>query len=423
MLDHEIFKIRQFEHLSEEEHTAFKQEKAIEMIRFAKKHASFYRQRYRNIDLDRPFNEVYSQLPVITKKDVLENRNALCTTLPLFLKEGQTSGTSGTPLSVYRSPGSIIRENAYLWYFRMMHGLNIGDPVISMRGKLDRTTLSYYNKAENILYLSIYLLSAENIRKYAALIRDFQPKGIVTLPSSLYTMVNLLEQEGLDVTIPTVITASSTLYPFQRERMERVLHAKVFDWYGNAERTITLGQCSHGNYHEFPMYSLNDFMPHGVVTTALTNRSFPLIRYFVDDEFTLLDGPCPCGKTKAIRSIEGRFEDAVVLADGRLVNGLGIGFQGINHLRYAQIIQDVVNEITIHLVTAPGFSKEDEGMILKRLRQRLDDNVLIRVKYVSDEEIIRNPNGKFTLIISRLNAGRLPDQFRTFDRPPSRIAV
>lgn len=422
MLDYELKKIREHENLSGHEHLQLKKEKALGLIRFAKKHSAFYRELYKDINVEQPLDNFYNDLPNIYKKDIIQHRNAMCTTLPMLLKEGQTSGTSGTPLSVYRSPGSIIRENAYLWYFRMMHGLNIGDPVISMRGKLDNSTLSYYNKAENILYLSVYLLSPANIGRYAKLIKEFQPKGIFTLPSSLYTMVNLLEQEGHDVTIPTVITASSTLYPFQREKIERILHAEVFDWYGNAERTITMGQCKHGNYHEFPMYSLADFRNHGVVTTSLTNRSFPLVRYYVDDKFTLLDEPCACGRARAIKSIEGRFEDAIVLADGRLVNGLGIGFQGIKHLQYAQIVQEVVNEIKVNLVTSSGFTKEDEGIILKRLRQRLDESVVITFRKVKEEEIIKTSAGKFTLILSKLNIGKLPDQLRTFDNSQSTMA-
>lgn len=414
LLDLEIKKIRQFQHLPETEHDAIKQQKAIDLIRFANKHSSFYRHLYRDVDTNGSFAEIYQQLPVIRKPDIIAHRNEFCTTLPMFLKEGLTSGTSGTPLTVYRSPGSIIRENAYVWYFRSMHGLNVGDPIVSMRGKLDSKTLSYYNKAENTLYLSCYLLSAANIRRYAELIKDFKPKAICTLPSSMYTMVNLLNQENVDLHVPMVFTASSTLYPFQREKIENTLQTKLIDWYGNAERTITLGQCPHGNYHEFPLYSINEFRDNGVITTALTNRAFPLIRYFVDDKFHLLDGPCPCGKTKAIKGIEGRFEDAVVLSDGTLVNGLGIAFQGIKHLQYAQIIQEEVNNIQVNLVTAPGFSREDEQIILQRLRQRMNDSVGIVFRNVSEEDIIKNPSGKFTLIITRLKTGRLPDRFRSF---------
>ena len=417
MLEYEIDKIRQHEHLSEEEHTALKRKKALELIRFSKKHSAFYRNLYHDIDVEK--EDVYDQLPMIYKRDILLHKKEMCTTLPMFLKEGLTSGTSGTPLAVYRSPGSIIRENAYVWYFRSSHGLNVGDPIVSMRGKLDRSTLSYYNKAENVLFLSIYLLSAPNIRKYAQLIKEFQPKAICALPSSMYTFVNLLNQEGVDLHVPMVFTASSTLYPFQRDKIETTLSTKLIDWYGNAERTITLGQCAHGNYHEFPMYSLNEFRSDGVITTSLTNRSFPLIRYFVDDRFTMLNGPCPCGRTKAIRSIEGRFEDAVVLSDGTLVNGLGIGFQGIQHLQYAQIIQEEVNRIRVNLVTSPGFNKLDEGLILKRLQQRLNDSVGIEFFYVQEEDIVKSAAGKFTLVISRLNIGRLADSLRTFEKTPA----
>jgi phenylacetate-coenzyme A ligase PaaK-like adenylate-forming protein len=136
----------------------------------------------------------------------------------------------------------------------------------------------------------------------------------------------------------------------------------------------------------------------------------------VDDVFHLKDGPCACGREKAISYIQGRFEDAVLLSDGTLVNGLGIAFQGIKHLQYAQIIQEKVNSIQVNLVTAPGFTKEDEQMILKRLRQRMNDTATIEFNSVHEDDIIRTPSGKFTLIISKIDMARLPDALRTFDK-------
>lgn len=421
LLDQEINRIRKHEGLTDPEHDFLKRAKAMEMVKFAKKHSAFYRQLYKQCDVSGSFENVFASLPVITKTDVRNNRNSICTTIPVLLKHGVTSGTTGSPLTVYRSPGSIIRENAYVWYFRMSHGVNIGDPIVSMRGKLDRHTLSYFNKAENTLYLSIYQLSPSNIRKYAELIESFQPKAICALPSSLYTMVNLLNQENIQMSVPMVFTASSTVYPFQREKIEATLNTKLIDWYGNNERTITLGQCPYGNYHEFPMYSINEFRDGGVVTTSLGNKSFPLIKYYVDDVFHMMEGNCPCGKTKGISAIEGRFEDALVLPDGTLVNGLGIAFQGVNNLRYAQIVQDEVNCIDVNLVVAPSYSKHDEESIAKKLRQRLNDSVTIRFNQVNENDIIKKPSGKFTLIISKLNKDRLPESLRTFGKRPSML--
>lgn len=186
LLDREVKKIREHEHLSEAEHTRAKEIKAFEMVRFAKKHSAYYRKLYNDFHLNN-CSEL-SSLPSIKKHDILANRNAMCTSHPIFLKEGHTSGTSGTPLCVYRSLGSIIRENAYVWYFRNAHGWKIGDPVVSIRGKLDGSKLHYYNKAENVLHLSCYQLSATNIKKYAQLIKDFKPLAISALPSSMYTL-------------------------------------------------------------------------------------------------------------------------------------------------------------------------------------------------------------------------------------------
>jgi phenylacetate-CoA ligase len=324
-------------------------------------------------------------------------------TVPVrFLKQAFTSGTSGSPLVVYRSAVCILKENAYLWYFKISHGLNIGDPIISMRGNLDNKTLHYYNKSENTLYLSSYLLTKTNIKTYAQLIADFKPKGILSYPSSLFTLVNLLEETGLKAHIPLLFTSSETFYPFQKEKIEKVLGGKSFDWYGNAERSLALGQCEAGNYHEMPLYSINEFTGDGAIATSLINKSFPLIRYHVEDTFQMMTTECACGRGTGISSVEGRVDDVVMFYDGSQVGRLGLAFQGINNLRYAQIIQEDLAGITVNLVTTPEFTKADQDLILKKLKLRLNNSLIITFNKVQEDAIIKTKAGKYKLVISRL---------------------
>lgn len=101
-----------------------------------------------------------------------------------------------------------------------------------------------------------------------------------------------------------------------------------------------------------------------------------------------------------------------------MVNGLGIAFQGVKHLQYAQIIQEELNNIQVNLVIAQGFTRQDEHSIQSLLRQRMNDSVNVKFKYVCENDIIKTPAGKFTLIISKLNTGRLPDHLRNFEEQP-----
>ena len=402
LLYRQMSKITALENMDPSELRKLEEKEAMKMIRFAVEKSTFYQKLYAKINLKGSFSDVYPKLPVITKADIRANENSIITDPVHLLKKAHTSGTSGSPLNMYRSAGAILKENAYVWQYRISQGLNLGDPFVSMRGVLDNKTMYYYNKAENTLYLSSYLLNKANIKKYADLLIEFKPKAIFAFPSSLFTLSNLLEDAGLRVEVPLLFTSSETLYPFQREKIEKSLNSKIFDRYSTAERTILLHECKHGNYHAAPKYGVSDFLEKGVITTGFINKAFPLIKYQIDDSFRFMNTPCECGKGVGISSIEGRVDDVVLLEDGTRIGRLGVAFQGIPNLRYAQIIQENTNGIKVNLVTAPDFKKEAQDLLEKKLRQRLNNSLLISFNKVDESDIIKTHSGKFKLVVSKV---------------------
>ena len=402
LLYRQMAKITALETMDPSELRKLEEKEAMKMIRFAAENSAFYKKLYAKINLKGSFSEVYAQLPVITKADIRSNESTIVTDPVHLLKKAHTSGTSGSPLNMYRSAGAILKENAYVWQYRISQGLNLGDPFVSMRGVLDNKTLHYYNKAENTLYLSSYLLNKANIKKYADLLTEFKPKAIFAFPSSLFTLSDLLEEAGLHVEVPLLFTSSETLYPFQREKIESTLKARIFDRYSTAERTILLHECKHGNYHAAPKYGVSDFLEKGVITTGFINKAFPLIKYQIDDSFRYMDKTCECGKAQGISSIEGRVDDVVLLEDGTRIGRLGVAFQGIPHLRYAQIIQEDTNGIKVNLVTTPDFKKPEQELLEMKLRQRLNKSLGIMFNKVEESDIIKTPSGKFKLVVSKV---------------------
>lgn len=394
--------IERAEKLTPADLEALTRKKVMNYIRAAAHSSPFYAKLYRSIKLDGPFEEVYPQLPTIDKEVVRKNEKEILTMSPHLLVRAHTSGTSGSPLIVYRSPRAILKENAYLLYFKIKHGMRLNDRMISLRGKLDNSRLSYFNKAENTLYLSSYLLSPENAPKYAQLLSDFKPRVVHAYPSSALTLANILDEAGYRFEIPLIFTSSESLYPYQRERVERFFNAKIFDWYGNTERTTVLAQCEFGNYHEMPLYGVNEFSINSVTSTSIINRAFPLIRYTMTDGFTVTSEGCACGKSPVINSIDGRIDDSVILPGGKIVARLDLVFKNVPHVRFAQIIQDDETEIRINIVPTSEYNSETQNLILNNFHHRVNDPVNVSFHMIEEKDIIKSRSGKFKLVVSKV---------------------
>ena len=65
---------------------------------------------------------------------------------------GHTSGTTGTPLTVYSSWPSIWWNQAYTYSARLRNGFKYGQPLVTLRCNLDRNTKYMKVHVSNTLY-------------------------------------------------------------------------------------------------------------------------------------------------------------------------------------------------------------------------------------------------------------------------------
>lgn len=85
------------------------------------------------------------KLPVITKDMVKQYANQMLVTSKWKLIKNHTSGTTGTPMTVYEDWPSIWREQAYFYCYRKKCGFIYGQPLVSLRGNLDKKDLLFKN--------------------------------------------------------------------------------------------------------------------------------------------------------------------------------------------------------------------------------------------------------------------------------------
>ena len=386
-------------------HEFLKNEAFIKLLKNTYKNNRFYSKLYNQHGVNiKSINSIEDakKLPIITKESVKKYSGLIKQSKGLFVRKGYTSGTTGSPLTIYRDYNSILNEHAYIWWYRINSGLSPKDKKISIRGDLNRDTLYYLDKASNTLFISSFALNDSNIAKIIPIVRKFKPKAVLGYPSSLFTFAIWLKEKNEELNIPLSFTSSESLLAFQEDIIKKTFNTNIFDWYGNAERTIALYR-EGTKYFEPLLYSINEYQTDRVISTSLINNYFPLIRYEVND---VLDNTGKYDfekKSTIINGIYGRIEDYILLPDGTKIGRLDVVFKGINNISMAQIIQKEVCSIQIKVVPFSNYSDNDEKKLRKNLTNKLGEKLEIKISVVQEDEIEYTKSKKYKLVLSKLN--------------------
>lgn len=386
----------------------------IKIFRKAYDKSPFYNKLYSAANIKKEdiksLNDI-SKLPVITKNMIKDCVKDLLVSSDVFLVKNHTSGTTGKPLTVYEDWPSIWREQAYFYCYRKRCGYVYGKDVIaSLRGHLDRKTKALYITNSKTLYLSSFNLNENTIDEYVSKLNYYKPKAIEGYPSSLYNLAKLVEKKGISINIPVAFTSSESLEPNMRIFIERILNTKIYDHYGNTERTIRLEESfDHLGYFEDPGYSINEYREDCIITTSLINRSFPLIRYKVDDILKrkeYLNSNVENNIPPLIESIEGRSSNCIIGKDGTNYSGAALTYLAkvIPNIQVVQLIQERIGYVDINIVPGNNFCRSDEKEIPTIINEIIGlDNIDYKLHIIGHEELEYSKSGKLSLIVNKIN--------------------
>jgi phenylacetate-CoA ligase len=323
----------------------------------------------------------------------------------------KTSGTSGSPLTLVQSLGTVIREEGFVYRQLRWIGYRHGQRRAWIRGDIvcpDHPPDGRYwcrDYIGNMLLMSSYHLSNATIGAYIDELERFDPVVIHAYPSSIAALAGWLKASGRRYrgrALKGVMTSSETLEGEVRGAVEQAFGVRVFDWYGQAERVAAIGTCEHGRYHVLTDYSGVELLDAGdghceLVGTSLNNAAMPLARYRTGDTVVPGGEPCPCGRVfPTVKAVIGRQEKIITLPDGRIIARLDRIFQGHDrHLVEGQVLYRGDGRFTLRVVTLAGFDAQDAAALVDKFLLRVP-GVQVDVQQV--DAIPRGPNGKFEFI-------------------------
>ena len=134
----------------------YQQERLLDIIRYAYSHCAYYQASFKKAGVVpgdiKSINDL-PKLPILTKKDIRENYDAI------FSQKGRTlghkeytSGTTGTPLMVFRDMYSIHFENAAISRIYQWAGYRKNDRIAYIRGQ--DCNIDYFDMFHGILFIN-----------------------------------------------------------------------------------------------------------------------------------------------------------------------------------------------------------------------------------------------------------------------------
>jgi phenylacetate-CoA ligase len=338
-----------------------------------------------------------------------------------------TGGSSGEPVhfdlnldSNDRRVAATYRGYGWAGAFPGTRQLHLwGVPLVkgSRRKRLKDWT---YHRLHRRQFLSTFGLSDAQFQSYFDAWNAYKPQVVVAYTGSLYDFARMIRDRGLRPFSPrSLLVGAEKLHPFQRELIEGVFNAPVFETYGSREFMLIGAECDrHCGLHLTQENLLIEVLepdgtptPEGhegeVVVTDLYNYGMPLIRYRTGDRAVAGLAECSCGRgLPLLKEVAGRVIDTLITPDGRRISGALFPhlLKDFASVRRFQVVQDRPDHIELRVVAMAGWDEQDRASVDRIVRAHVGPAVefdLVRV-----DEIPLTGAGKLRVEINRCDPTR-----------------
>lgn len=416
--------LEESERWTREELRAYQESRLRDVVRHAYDTVPYYHDLFDRLRL-RPADfrsvEDLAKLPVLTRSELAANAKRMLsrTAERRALRSGSTSGTSGSPLTVYWDKSIVLMNNACYMRARRWAGAPFGTRYATITGRSlvpirqRRPPFWRHNPAWNQVMFSSLHLSEQNLEHYVRALRDFGVEALEAYPTSAYILARFLEAGNEHLPLRMVMTTGEPLFPEERRVIEERFRTRVFDQYAEAERVVFTCECEqHEGHHLFEEYGVTEFLddagepvrpgtPARITGTTLHNYAMPLLRYTFGDVGTLSERRCSCGRTLALLgSLTSRDEDILVAPGGRLIPPIMVSWAPriVEGVRDWQLVQNRPDEIIARFVVDRPLSDTDREWLATYFAGRLGTEVRVVIEQVN--EIPLSSRGKHRRVVS-----------------------
>jgi phenylacetate-CoA ligase len=364
------------------------------------------------------------ELPFLDKPTIRANVELIKSEVAGKLVKYNTGGSSGEPLVFYMGMSRVSHDVAAKWRATRWWGVDIGDPEIVLwgspveLGKQDRVKAIRDRLLRSHL-LPAFQMSDGQMDMYLDTIERLRPRMLFGYASALALLAGHAERRGRDLTVcgaKVAFATGETLYPQQREIIERVFGAPVANGYGSRDAGFIAHQCPAGSLHLSAEHIVVELLDADgrpvkpgeegeIVTTHLATDDFPFIRYRTGDMAVMATEPCVCGLgLPVLREVYGRSTDFVRTKSGNAMHALALIYEvrdkpGVKAFKFTQ---EADFSLDLQIVAGPECTGEVEASIRAGVLRRMGAEGVLTIRRVSD--IPPEMSGKYRYVVSKAPA-------------------
>ena len=372
-----------------------------------------------------------ARLPFTTKDDLRRSYPYDMFAVPLrdIVRIQSTSGTTGTPVVVGYTRNDLRTWAECVARLLAAGGMTEHDVVqVAFTYGLFSGGFGLHAGAERI-GASVIPASTGSLEKQVRIMKDFKTTALACTPAYALAIASTVAEMGLhpsDLFLRIGYFGAEPWSEGLREQLELRLGITALDNYGLTE---VLGpgvsfECEqkngmHVNEDCFLLEVIDPATlqprPAGsegeLVLTTITKEGFPLIRYRTGDIGSIVDEPCPCGRTMVRMSrIRGRIDDLIIMGATKVfpsqIEEIVLEEKGL--APHCQLVIDRVDgvdtlevKVEVQEETPSAEQRREREQAASRITRKLDAVLGIRagVSLVDPHTLARAGEGKLRKVI------------------------
>ena len=294
----------------------------IDLIAYVSEKSPFYKVKYADLEINTQSLDLaeYKKIPFTTKEDLAENDlNFLCVPKNEIAEYVTTSGTTGSPISLYLTQSDLERLAKNESDSFQLMGLDSNDLFQLL------TTIDKQFMAGLAYSLGVQKLGAGMIRIGPGVpelqwnsILKYEPTVLIAVPSFIVNLIEFAKENNIDFTQTSVKSIVCIGEPIRNEdfsynvlgkRITESWKVDLFSTYASTEMGAAFSECTahEGNHLNEDLLFLevikedgteaNDQESGEIVVTTLGATGSPLVRYKTGDISKVYRTKCKCGRT------------------------------------------------------------------------------------------------------------------------------